>query len=170
MKLTKLERLNLINQYTILAKLSPDDAEHYEELKTILEDGYEIFYSSLDMWISEDMPEKEGKFVLDILDLYRFIEDYKSRSPNSLVLENHYSIFRGFDGNNEGQYMGFARFLILTQGKFSEQKKYLRKNDNLNSHSPMIEIYKKLLLKWEKLGRPYHLNDSQIKEILGISE
>ena len=102
MKLTKLERLNLINQYTILAKLSPDDAEHYEELKTILEDGYEIFYSSLDMWISEDMPEEEGKFVLDILDLYRFIEDYKSRSPNSLVLENHYSIFLWFDGNNAG--------------------------------------------------------------------
>ena len=168
MKLTKLERLNLINQYTILAKLSPEDAEHYEELKTILEDGYEIFYSSLDQWISEDMPEEEGKFVLDILELYRFIEDFKSRNLNSPVLDSHKSIFMGFDGNNEGSYMGFARFLILKQGKFSEQKKYLRKNDHLNSHTPMIKIYREMLERWESLDRPYHLNEVHVKEILGI--
>ncbi|TQQ54214.1 YfbU family protein [Vibrio cholerae] len=166
MKFTRKERLNLINQYKILAKLYPEDAEHYDELREILEDGYEIFYSMVDQWISEDMPIEEGKFVLNILDLYRFIEDYKRISKDENIISHHRASFMGFDGNNENDYMAFARFLIIKQGKFSEQKDYLRKNDNLNSHMPMVQIYKRMLAKWENLGKPYQLTAEQIQQIL----
>ncbi|EPD5886849.1 TPA: YfbU family protein [Vibrio cholerae] len=168
MKFTPKERLNLINQYKILAKLYPEDAEHYDELREILEEGYEIFYSMVDQWVCEDMPKEEGKFVLDILDLYRFIEDYKRISKDENIIKHHRSSFRGFDGNNESEYMAFARFLIIKQGKFSEQKDYLRQNDNLNSHMPMVDIYKRMLEKWKALGKPYQLTAEQIQNILDI--
>lgn len=102
------------------------------------------------------------------LDLYRAIEDYKRISKDKEIINNHYSYFRGFDGNNEGQYMQFARFLINKQNKFSEQKDYLRKNDNLNSHTPMVSTYEKMLSKWEDIGKPWNLNAQHINDIFNI--
>jgi len=145
MELTKKDRILLINQYRILAGLYKDDETHYEELIGILENGYEIFYSKIDEWISEDMPLVEGRLVLDILDVYRAIEDIKRSTKNQDLTEHHYSIFRGFDGNNESKYMGFCRFLIEKQGKFREQEQYLLRNDNFNSHMPMIAKYQRMV-------------------------
>ena len=88
MHFTKKERLILINQYKILSKLCPDDSEHYNELREILEDGYEIFYSQIDEWISQDMSKSEGEFVLEILNLYRAIEDYKRMSKDQEIIKN----------------------------------------------------------------------------------
>lgn len=145
MKISKSDRLVLINQYRILSNLDKSEADHYEELIKILESGYAIFYSQLDEWISDEMPEEESRLVLDVLDLYRAIEDVKRASKDSRLLTHSYSYFKGFDGNNETEHMGFCRFLIEKQGKFQEQKQYLLKNDNLNSHVPMREKYSRML-------------------------
>lgn len=145
MKLTKKERVILINQYKLLSVLHKDNEAHYRELIGILENGYEVFYTMIDEWLSDNMPVCEGKFALDILDLYRAIENLK-RSSKSAELANHnYSYFRGFDGNHETEYMGFCRFIIDEQGKFQEQQPYFLKNDHLNSHMPMIDKYKRML-------------------------
>lgn len=145
MELTKKDRVLLINQYKILAILNKDEEGHYFELIEVLERGYGIFYSLIDEWILEDMPEDEGRFVLNILDLYRAIEDVKRSTKDERLLKHNYSFFRGFDGNNETSYMGFCRFVIDTQGKFQEQKPYKLRNDNLNSHMPMIDKYQRML-------------------------
>lgn len=160
------ERINLINQYKILAALYPDESEHYEELITILENGYKIFYSQIDEWLHEEMEEHQGVFVLNILDLYRAIEDVKRRTKSKEILENHYSFFRGFDGNNETKYMVFARFLIHKQGKFSEQNSYLGDNDNMNSHAPMVWKYRRMLEKWQEFDNEWELRTGQVIEIL----
>lgn len=166
MEFTKKERVLLINQYRILAGLNKDDEEHYSELIAILENGYEIFYSMVDEWISDDMPEEEGRFVLDILDFYRIVEDTKRSSKDSRLIEHPFSIFRGFDGNNESEYMSFARFLINQQGKFSEQQDYLRKNDNLNSHMPLVKTYKAMLREWEKMDKRTSLSVDEVISVL----
>ncbi len=145
MKLNKKDRVLLINQYRLLAALYKEEEAHYRELIGILENGYEIFYSMIDEWVSDDMPTEEGKFVLNILDLYRAIEDLKRSSKNRELTDHHYSFFRGFDGNHETEHMGFCRFLIEEQGKFQEQQQYFLKNDHLNSHMPMIGKYKRML-------------------------
>lgn len=150
MELSKKDRLLLINQYRILASLEKDEASHYNELIQILENGYSIFYSMIDTMIDEGMSEEKSKFVLDILDLYRAIEDVKRKSQSD-VIENHpYSYFMGFDGNNETELMAFSRFLVQVQGKFREQEKYLRKNDNMNSHMPMFKKYSRMLTESRK--------------------
>lgn len=145
MKLDKKDRLLLINQYKILAALDANEESHYLELIEILERGYSIFYSMIDEWVLEDMPEHEGRFVLDILDLYRSIEDVKRLTKDERLIKHEYGIFLGFDGNNESEHLGFSRFIIQRQGKFQEQKQYLHKNDSMNSHMPMINKYRRML-------------------------
>lgn len=166
MDITKKDRIILINQYRILAALNHDEADHYNELIIILEKGFEVFYSMIDEWISDDMPSDEGKFVLDILDLYRSIEQLKRKSKSYEFLTHSHAIFRGFDGNHETSYMGFARFLIEQQGKFVEQEEYLSKNDNMNSHMPMIGKYRSMLSIWNELEKPWELNEEQALRIL----
>lgn len=166
MKLSKKDRVLLINQYKLLAALYKEEEAHYRELIGILENGYEIFYSMIDEWISGDMPTDEGKFVLNILDLYRAIDDLK-RSSKSQELANHpYSFFHGFDGNNETEYMGFCRFLIDEQGKFQEQKQYFLKNDHLNSHIPMIDKYKRMLEVAENISDIWSMTVEDALKIL----
>jgi uncharacterized protein len=145
MNLSKKDRVLLINQYKLLAALYKEEEAHYRELISILENGYEIFYSMIDEWISGDMPTIEGKFVLNILDLYRAIDDLKRSSKSQELADHQYSFFLGFDGNKETEYMGFSRFLIDEQGMFEEQQQYFLKNDHLNSHMPMIGKYKRML-------------------------
>ena len=166
MEITKRDRLILINQYRILASLNKNEADHYEELISILENGYAIFYSQLDEWISDEMPEDEGRFVLEVLDLYRAIEDVKRASKDNRLLAHRYSFFRGFDGNNETDHMSFCRFLIEKQGKYQEQKQYLLKNDNLNSHMPMIEKYSRMLDEAKSLPDKWSMNADEALRVM----
>lgn len=166
MEITKRDRLILINQYRILANLDKSEAERYEELISILENGYSIFYSQLDEWISDEMPEEEGRFVLGVLDLYRAIEDVKRASKDSRLLAHAYSFFRGFDGNSETEHMSFCRFLIEKQGKFQEQKQYLPKNDNLNSHMPMTEKYSRMLDEAKNLPNKWSMSAEEALRVL----
>lgn len=160
------EKISLINQYKILSKLYPEEESHYQELISIIENGYSIFYSQFKDWISDDLPEDECKFVLNILNLYRAIEDTKRKNKNSSLAQHSYSYFQGFDGNEESEYLGFAYFLIKTQGKFAEQQDYLTENDNLNSHCPMKEKYERMLEKWKEYPKLFSLTPEQVIEIL----
>jgi uncharacterized protein YfbU (UPF0304 family) len=167
MELTKKDRLLLINQYRILAALNKDEESYYKELIEVLERGYSIFYSLVDEWVSEDMPEAAGKFVLDILDLYRALEDLKRSTKDERLMKNPYSYFSGFDGINETQHMGFCRFLVEKQGKFQEQKPYLLKTDNMNSHMPMIAKYERMLAVAATLSSIW---DMSVEDALKILE
>ncbi|WP_426596252.1 YfbU family protein [Pectobacterium brasiliense] len=166
LELTKKDKMFLISQYKILSKLYPEEESHYLELIEILEKGYAIFYSQLERWIDDDMSVENGEFVLNVLDLYRAIEDVKRKSKNSSLIAHPHSYFHGFDGNNEAEYFSFAGFLINKQGKYSEQKDYLLKNDSLNSHAPMVWKYTKMLMKWNSINKPYMLTVEQAIEIL----
>lgn len=166
MTMTKNERLLLINQYEILAVIKPDEAHHYMQLSKILTEGYEIFYDTIDEWIDEGMSESESRFVLDVLDLYRVIEDFKLKSQSAEIAAHSLSYFRGFDGNNEGSYLSFTRFLIEDQGKFSEQRQYFPKNDRLNSHMTMVDNYRRMLHVWSGYGRSFDLTEEQVLAIL----
>ncbi|KZN50017.1 YfbU family protein [Pseudoalteromonas luteoviolacea] len=147
MNLSQQERLQLINQFEILSIQNENDASHYQELIKILQSGYTIFYNQVFQHLSEEMSEESCQLVLNILDLYRAIEDTRARTACKELDDHHRSTFLGFDGNGETEYMCFARFLVVEQGKFREQEQYLQKNDNMNSHMPMIEIYRRMLIE-----------------------
>jgi hypothetical protein len=169
MKLSSKERISLLNQYRILAKLYPDEEAHYQELVSILESGYEVFYSQIDQWLSDPMPEEEGRFVIDVLNMYRAIEDFKRSNESDAVSTDFLSFFRGFDGNEEASYMSFAKFLILDQGKFAEQRNYFSKNDALNSHAPMIGKYRRMVQRWQETTAQWNLSERDVLAILGAA-
>lgn len=167
MKLSTKERLILINQYEILKNLEPkENKDRYDEIIAILTWGYKIFYDST-FNIPEEMSEIESKLVLDILSFYRIVESYKDKNKKDKNIIGHrYGYFNGFDGNEEAQYLGFVHFLIHTQGKFTENKIYEKKNDNFNSHYPEKSKYQNMIKKWEELGKKWDLSKSEILLIL----
>lgn len=147
-KLNKIQRLLLVNQYKILAALDQDNRRQYEEFIEILSSGYSVFYDTLTDWISDDMEEKDGDFVLDVLDLYCAVEVYEANHGKLTNLRN--TEFEGFNGNREFQEMIFTRFLIFKQQKFSELVKYANKTNCFNSHKQMRRIYEPIIKRWKE--------------------
>jgi uncharacterized protein YfbU (UPF0304 family) len=92
--------------------------------------------------------------VVDVLDMWSFIESaYARLSPKDKArVEKEaepfgtHVRFRGFDGNNETEYMGIARFLIDDLERFSSFK-----GRDLNSHAPSVETYRRMLRVFEPM-------------------
>ncbi|MCY4184837.1 MAG: YfbU family protein [Rhodobacteraceae bacterium] len=65
----------LANQYKILEKLCPDEAESYSVLREALEEGYEIEYNLNAEYISKDvMTREESLKVKDTLEMFDSIK------------------------------------------------------------------------------------------------
>ncbi len=83
--------------------------------------------------------------VLNILDMWSFIEegfaDFSQEEKKKFQNETKFSEakFLGFDGNNESEHMGIARFLVMDMGRFSKFK-----GRDFNSHCPMLQGYLKM--------------------------
>lgn len=93
-------------------------------------------------------------YVVDVLDMWRFIETVYEQLPqpekDRLAAEVPYGAgnnprFGGFDGNNEGRYMGITRMLVESMGRFDEFK-----GRDLNTHSPTDRRYGAMLRAWEE--------------------
>jgi len=55
--------------------------------------------------------------------------------------------FEGFDGNNETAHMSTARFIIKHLDKFEAFK-----DRDLNSHSPSLDMHRRMLVPFQKFG------------------
>lgn len=86
--------------------------------------------------------------VVDVLDMWSFIEDSYGRlsPPEKATVEKGAKPFgknpkfAGFDGNNEAELINIANFLIDDLGRFPNFK-----GRSLNSHSPSMEPYKRMM-------------------------
>lgn len=166
MELSKTERIILINQYEILKNLEEDHAEYYDKLIEILEYGYEYFYSEIDR-LSSVISLDESKFIIDLLSFYRNLERYKRENPaNEDIKKHYYAIFRGFDGNEEGGFYSFTKFVIEIDNLFAEQLQYSEETDGFNSHSRMIEKYRRIVEKWREFGGKYIDSSENLSAIL----
>lgn len=110
--------------------------------------------------------------VGDVLDMWYFIESGygklskkdKERVETEAEPFGKSITFRGFDGNNESEHMGIARFLIDDLERFSTLK-----GRDLNSHMPSIETYRRMLGVFEPMRRNLmggELSASQIIDVL----
>src|SRR5258708_31181719 len=98
MKLTHVERVLLINQFSIRKVLEKTDG--YDQIIEILTQGYEMFYGDAFFNISGELSEADCRFVLDVLSMYEAIEFFKRSAPNDgEVMGSAGSSFFGFDGN-----------------------------------------------------------------------
>jgi uncharacterized protein YfbU (UPF0304 family) len=157
--LTWAERLTLWNQYEILKRLNPDDTKEYATSQEILSNGYEQYYSEINPSIYKEItPRDISREVEEILNVFRAIKFSCIKlgyTPHSRSAE-----FDGFDGNEEGDQYGFAIFVRRTLGKWDELK-----DRPDNSHSNVVDRYRRMLAKWKQLGERYELTADEIEEI-----
>lgn len=92
--------------------------------------------------------------VVDTLDMWMFIESaYKEFSQEDQErIEKEIGSwakdpkFLGFDGNNESEYMGIARFLVEKMGRFESFK-----GRSFNSHAPTVDRYRRMVELFEPM-------------------
>lgn len=175
MELSKKDRLILVNQYRILQKLSTEGYEinDYESKITALLNGYTLHYEDLfDEFSETELSKEESRYVLDVLELYRAIIFSYCRlcGENSVSkLSDKDILFPGFDGNEESQYLSYARYFIEDLGRYDEIKQYCAEPD-FNSHMNTTYRYKSMLEKLSHIDVPkrYCMSEEQLINILGL--
>ena len=71
--------------------------------------------------------------------------------------------FIGFDGNNETEYMGIARFLVEKMDRFTRFK-----GREMNSHCPIIDAYARMFTVFEPIRKTLIGRKLSTDEIISI--
>ncbi len=169
MKLTIAERWILSNQLQILGILDNDQKDYYKYTKEIIDSGYELLYDESIPYITdgdEILTEDQGKLVRDTLIMFEMITRALQGIDDKTGINLSQLKFAGFDGNNEGKYLAFAKFLCREYG----EPRFLDIGegfDNYNSHCPVLDAYKRMLTVWENSTSKYSLTK---QDLIHISE
>ncbi|WP_336937063.1 YfbU family protein [Acinetobacter modestus] len=152
-KLSKIERIILINQFKILNKLEPES--FYEQHIEALEGGFTNFYDEIYQDLNDEVPNDTLDFTNNVLEMYRAMTVFANKSDDqelkSLV------VFNGFDQTGEFDYWNYTDFLICKLGRYPELRAN-KGNDDFSSHSSIISKYKRQFKVWEKHGKPIFEN------------
>lgn len=165
MKLTKLERRLLANQYLILEKLYGEEAGSYASLRKAIEEGYELHYGDAFENLSDGLTADECREVRSVLDMHRFLHfaHAKLTPADKEAIPAATVAFDGYDGNNETTQMAYVRYVIEDQGDWSELK--TGGHGEFNSHMPMISDYRAMVARWNKSRDKYALTKDDIIRI-----
>ncbi|QYR20789.1 YfbU family protein [Paenibacillus sp. sptzw28] len=164
MDLSKKERLMLYNQYEILERLNPQDAETYRTFRTILSNGYEAHYGDLVESFYAEMSKEASDLVVDVLDMYSCLHNSYAALEDKSGIEEWQIDFPGFDGNNEISELGYTRFFLHDLDRFSELQR--DGHAQYNSHSRMKTKYRAMLEVWRAKEERYNLSKADIIEII----
>lgn len=169
MDLSRAERWVLSNQYRILELIDEENAESHRHAQEILQCGYELCYG----WICEHIYEEKDvltndqcKFVLDVMTMYDAMQHAYDRMDDKSGIDPHDVKFPGFDGNNETQYMAFARFFCEGKDRFTGLRKGF---DGFNSHLPTLDMYGRMLPAWKMSQNKYDLTKDDLIRITEAS-
>lgn len=165
MKLDKKERLSLVNQFLILEKLYPEEADYYAQHRQAISEGYELHYEWIYESLLEGLSKDECRRVIDILDMYRAIYFSSRKCTNKMVKEHYWLKFPGFDGNEESSYMSYCRYFIMDLKRYDELR-YGQEIPDFNSHMPTLNKYGAMFAVWEELGKSHNLGADKILSIL----
>lgn len=160
--LTTFERLTLVNQYRILAAVSKGgESESYSLLADDLENGHVYFYRNFPH-LQDELSSSVSDFVIETLALYDTLQASFGELEDKAGIEALQVQFDGFDGNNEADHLHFVGALAKRHQFHSVIGEHPK-----DSHMPMVDVYKRLLDGWRRLGRPTApLSADQIKAIL----
>ena len=163
MELTKTERLILYNQYAILEKLDPEQAEYCAQVREILSSGYVLEYYRFTQGVFDEFPAERSTTVRDIFDMYDMLGyAYKQLADKTGIKASDIS-FLGFSGNEETEYMAYARFLKRI-GLWASVD--TSASDDLNSHIPMLPKYRIMLSRWNASTDRHQLTKDDITRIV----
>lgn len=167
MTLSQMERLILVNQYMILEKLYPEEANSYALTRKALENGYELEYSDIfkNIYHNDETLSEEGCILVrEILTMFSALKRSYNKLDDKSDIDSKDVTLWGFDGNDETEYMAYARYLIEDCQLWSD----LQKDAVFNRHMPSLGKYRKMLTAWSSYGDDKHvLSKNQILSIIG---
>src|SRR6266852_4495032 len=159
----------LYNQFKILQQLTTDnnDAEHYGDLCTVLQHGYETEYHKIFGSIYKDVVSKEDcTSVMDVLDMFRVLQaSYEALADKSGIDQQELQ-FSGFDGNNETELMAYAQYLRDEGERWQD----VLATAPMNSHAGRRDFYGRMLERMEEAKDQYTLTKEEIKRVLWWNE
>ena len=166
-RLSRIERWVLANQYRILEALYPDDAEHYKQAREVLEEGYEAHYGDIYTSLVRGENTLSGALcdeVQQILQMYWVLQRTYESLPDIEKdgIDATKLTFPGFDGNNETKLMAYARWYCIDCGNFAG----LRYDDRFNSHRVKLGDYQQMLARWNALSDEGVVTREQIIEVI----
>ncbi len=136
----------------------------------ILEDQTWAFpwkYGALNL---TDNPSPQVKHVCKHLDMFSTLKTSyeqlskteKDRIKSEAAPFGNNVDFSGYDGNNESEYMGIARFLTEKLNRYTNIKNEAVKN----SHAPLITLYDRMYQEYEHRSKNSSLGPDAIIAIL----
>lgn len=164
MEMTNAQRLILSNQYFLMAQLDPENAVKYKRFQTIIERGYDLHMKELNKDFG-CLTEDDCRLIIDIMEMHHAMqESYKILDGDGQKeVEQRRLAFLGFDLATEPQLVNYVRFLVDSEGLYTQ----FDKGDHyFNSQVPMLEKYRRMLKTWRNCPRQYHLSPSEFKQIL----
>lgn len=72
-------------------------------------------------------------------------------------------VFPGFDHVSEAQYLGYVRFLVESEGRYTH---FPTGDNRFDAQVPMWEKYQRMLAVWHNCPRQYHLSANEIAQML----
>ncbi|MDP2556863.1 YfbU family protein [Photobacterium damselae subsp. piscicida] len=116
--------------------------------------------------------EQTKKFVIDVLDMYTFLQEARANFTEGdvAIIEEQSGWgdsafhFRGFDGNNEREHLGVSSFLVNEMGLFESLKDVAA----LNSHSPSVATYSRMLNVFEAIRKDVDMRTLSTQEVIEI--
>jgi uncharacterized protein YfbU (UPF0304 family) len=155
MKLSRIERWILSNQYKILEQLDPEQAAQYACCRNAIDCGYEGDYD----WIAADVSDESDGLssaacgeVIDILEMYSDLQRGFDALDDTSDIRDYQITFPGFDGNHESKRVGYCRHLCGGQGRYHD----LRRPTDWESHRPVIDAYRRMLAVWRPIRESVH--------------
>lgn len=165
MNLDKIQRRILSNQYMILQKLYPEEAESFGNYRKALEDGYALHYDWMFQDILDELSVDECRWVLNVLQMHRALHNAQKRLGDTAGVSEDDVKFRGFDGNDEDDYFGYAQYFMFDLKRYQE---LWPKGDfpDINSHHPMRQEYERMLAAWESSEDTVELSREDLLRIV----
>ena len=165
MELNKFERLLLMNQYRILSLLDQSNQDHYDKLREELENGYVASYQDdLFAGIRDGLSVEQSAFVVEVMSMYEALQRCYDALDDKQGIEEERTKFPGFDSDFELAHLGYARFVVEREGRFSALKPA---SADFISHTPMVDQYRRMTDVWKLAGNRYELTRDDITAILG---
>ena len=165
MELSQVERWVLWNQLRILEKLYPDEADSFAVQKKAVECGYVLDYNS-PIKVAP-MTKGQCEEVQDTLNMFQAIDDSIRELGTNEFEEHSLRKFCGYDGNDktEIRFMAYTHYLVGCMNRWRGLA--LENHGNINSHLPMGDTYRRMLLTWKGFGsQRFTMNLDQIEQVL----
>lgn len=162
------KRLSLINQYRLLKETVPDEAEIWQRAIDTLQQ-----YRPLDELPAVDALREYARYpftdndraeMFDTLAVFQALQDAEDAGHTIPDKARLSTSFPGYDGNNEGTFYSYYSDLVEEGRRWPGLR---RSNpDDLNSHMPGRDGYRRMVTKWKALGGKHRLSQADFTAIM----